>query len=158
MSLTVFFPLQNNYVICKLISLWVSICVVFNNALKWSLTSERLRKEINAVANFRINHDLDGLLTIGLNLFALLFHTLFLIVSLILLVPVICKYQYVLMALSRVMPVRRTARIASCTPWIHSLRGRWRPSGTLWIPTWPSSTRLCGTSCPRPSCISWSTM
>ena len=41
--------------------------------------------------------------------------------------------------------------------WTPSWRGRWRPSGTSWTATWRSSPRPAETSCPRSSCISWST-
>ena len=44
--------------------------------------------------------------------------------------------------------------LAQLTP---SWRGKWRPSGTWWTATWRSSPRRAGTSCPKSSCISWST-
>lgn len=57
----------------------------------------------------------------------------------------------------RVTPVKRTVQTVSCTPWTRSWRGRWRPSVTWWIPTWPSSIKPYEIWCPRPSCTWWST-
>lgn len=42
-------------------------------------------------------------------------------------------------------------------PWTLSSNGRWRPSATWLTPTSASSTNPSETSCPRPSCTSWST-
>jgi len=47
---------------------------------------------------------------------------------------------------------------ATPCPWTRSWSGRWRPSATWWTRTSASSTSPSETSCPRPSCTSWSTV
>ena len=69
-------------------------------------------------------------------------------------------YLYSIFVCLYVVIRRRMKRLPLQTRslWTHSWNGRWKLFAIWWIRTSVSSTNPSGTSCPRPSCISWSTM